>query len=254
MAFLWKVFHSRKGVFIITSLDSKTHNFKIIGLLAILCLVLCSASVRAADNSSILVSNPYILIDPIGNHTVGDVFFINGTTNLPVTENLTIHIYDFNFYCCVMLSRMKTSSCPSISSNNFAQIFNISISSDGSGTNQWSVDVTDTAKKFLNGKYIVSICSGLVCNPEDPITDECKARGSVGSNITNDFFTLFPVTNTSPTTVPETILSTTTSIQPIPSQTIVLPMTQSSPLPFEWPIVVLATITILRQIYRKKRD
>ena len=35
-------------------------------------------------------SNTYyfITIDPIGNHSVSDVFFINGTTNLPVGDTL----------------------------------------------------------------------------------------------------------------------------------------------------------------------
>ncbi len=199
-------------------------------------------------------ATPFIMIDPIRNHTNGELFFINGTTNLPITEKLTMHIYNLNFYCCAMLEQMKTGSCPSISSNNFAQIFNISISSDRSGTNQWSVNVTDTAKNFLSDKNIVVICSDLVCNPVDTITDTCKARESVGSNTTNDFFTLFPVTNTPPATVPQTILSSTTPIQPPSSQTIVPPTTQSSPLPSEWPIVGIAAIAILKHIHGKKSD
>jgi hypothetical protein len=39
------------------------------------------------------ITTSFITIDPIGNHTIGDVFFINGTTNLAVTQNLTIHVY-----------------------------------------------------------------------------------------------------------------------------------------------------------------
>ena len=37
-------------------------------------------------------SNTYyfITIDPIGNHSVSDVFFINGTTNLPVGDTLLV--------------------------------------------------------------------------------------------------------------------------------------------------------------------
>ena len=34
-------------------------------------------------NPALSNAPPFITIDPIGNHTVGDVFFINGTTNLP---------------------------------------------------------------------------------------------------------------------------------------------------------------------------
>ncbi|MBP2146668.1 hypothetical protein J2129_002122 [Methanofollis sp. W23] len=36
-----------------------------------------------------IVEQPFITIDPIGNHTLGDVFLINGTTNLAVGD--TIH-------------------------------------------------------------------------------------------------------------------------------------------------------------------
>jgi hypothetical protein len=42
---------------------------------------------------------PFIRIDPVGNHTVGEVFFINGTTNLAASDNslsLTITWAGFN--------------------------------------------------------------------------------------------------------------------------------------------------------------
>jgi hypothetical protein len=34
----------------------------------------------------------FITIDPIGNHTIGSIFFINGTTNLPVTESQKVQL------------------------------------------------------------------------------------------------------------------------------------------------------------------
>jgi hypothetical protein len=37
-------------------------------------------------------ATPYIIINPIGNHTVGDVFEINGTTSLGVNEKIKIGI------------------------------------------------------------------------------------------------------------------------------------------------------------------
>ncbi len=43
-------------------------------------------------NSTVAPVEPYIMIDPIGNHVIGDIFFINGTTNLPVSQNLTMEI------------------------------------------------------------------------------------------------------------------------------------------------------------------
>jgi hypothetical protein len=37
-------------------------------------------------------ATPYIIINPIGNHTVGDVFEINGTTNLDVDAKIDVGI------------------------------------------------------------------------------------------------------------------------------------------------------------------
>ena len=43
------------------------------------------------------VTTPYISIDPIGNHTTGDSFFINGTTNLAaINESLELTIFNPN--------------------------------------------------------------------------------------------------------------------------------------------------------------
>ena len=51
-----------------------------------------------AENVNVTpVTTPFITIDPIGKHTIGDVFFINGTTNLPLSENLTIDIISYKY-------------------------------------------------------------------------------------------------------------------------------------------------------------
>ncbi len=60
----------------------------------------------AIDNSSTLITKvvqtlgpasgndaPWILINPISNHVIGDVFEINGTTNLGIDEKIQIAIY-----------------------------------------------------------------------------------------------------------------------------------------------------------------
>lgn len=68
-------------------------------VLVFLILIGCSqASSENAGGSAILANGtlipatPFITMDPIENHSIGDVFFINGTTNLPVSDNLTITI------------------------------------------------------------------------------------------------------------------------------------------------------------------
>ena len=40
--------------------------------------------------------NYFIEFDAIGDHFTGDTFFVNGTTNLPAGENLTIEIFESN--------------------------------------------------------------------------------------------------------------------------------------------------------------
>jgi PKD repeat protein len=58
-------------------------------------LVAMVVSISIADATS--SQAPFITIDPIGNHTIGDVFFINGTTNLAVfNESLSLDISTVN--------------------------------------------------------------------------------------------------------------------------------------------------------------
>ena len=77
--------------------DSGVPDSRIIGLLAALCLALFFAPVGAADNNSITVSDPFITIDSIGNHNATDIFFVNGTTNLPVGDILLVQGYNGQF-------------------------------------------------------------------------------------------------------------------------------------------------------------
>lgn len=69
-------------------------------LLALLFLIpWCSAGSVAVQNETTLPAQPYITIDPVANHTLDEVFFISGTTNLPVSEsplNLLIYSAWFN--------------------------------------------------------------------------------------------------------------------------------------------------------------
>ena len=56
----------------------------------ILVAIAVSIPIAAAAASQ---APPFITIDPIGNHTIGDVFFINGTTNLAVfNESIDLQI------------------------------------------------------------------------------------------------------------------------------------------------------------------
>jgi len=50
-------------------------------------------SARGETTDVNLATTPFITSDPIGNHAIGGVFFINGSTNLPVSEMLRMEIY-----------------------------------------------------------------------------------------------------------------------------------------------------------------
>jgi hypothetical protein len=210
----------------------------------------------SADNQNVTpVFAPFITIDPIGNHTIGDVFFINGTTNLPVTEPLLMDIFNFHLLCCTSGVQRESPFCPGYRLDNVARVSDFSIYQDLSGPNRFSVNVTDRLRGFVSGDYVVDICSNQTCNAgayND--TKNCDAAGSWTPSPDTDHFTLYATTNTTPATVPRTILPSLTSIQPITKQTILPISTQSSPLPLVLPIAVLSIIVILRFIIGKKRD
>jgi hypothetical protein len=71
---------------------------------------------------------PFITIDPIGNHTVGDVFFINGTTNLGRWEN-TLDL-DIEWWASNTAGRWSP-----------MYITNASIQPVGNGTGTWSAEI-----------------------------------------------------------------------------------------------------------------
>lgn len=166
---------------------------------------------------------PFIQIDPVGNHEIGDVFFINGTTNLPVTENLTLVI--------------ETES--SMGSQNFSSRKFLSVdvhdipvvpvtSPDSSGVNHWSVNGTDSVRELVKDYYCVIVSS----TDNSSISDGCE------------FFYLGPVTDI---TVPAA--GTSSSAQPKTKP----PATQS-PLPVALPVFVMITIPVLRLLQKKKME
>ena len=129
---------------------------------------------------------PYITIDPIGNHTTGDLFFINGTTNLPVPENLTI-----------AFERYSDFFRPHGKNDPYRYLYqsDISLSPSEPGSGRWSVNVTDIAIQNLTGdRLIVWVYSPAIAADED--------------------FRLFPAVNASAQATPATALPD--EIPPLP--------------------------------------
>ena len=97
-------------------------------------------------------TTPFITIDPIGNHTIDEVFFINGTTSLPANNELLLDIFTSN---------MNPGGWGSAFSSN------VSIQTGENGVNLWSCNATtDRWVTFpgptpdaVPGQYIVEVAS-----------------------------------------------------------------------------------------------
>ena len=136
----------------------------------------CIAPVSAHDNWSVpnLTAQPspashyFIYLDPLGIQSVGDVFFINGTTNLP-QENLTVLMTHQDNY----LSSYFGSAVP--------------IQTGKNRTNFWSCNISTTTQFqcFIEEAMIERECPPIAY-PTDYILDigpeHYKAEyGSVGN-------------------------------------------------------------------------
>jgi len=221
--------------------EPKIHFLMVLGT-ALLFLICSATPASAADISSTSVTNPYITIDPIGNHTIGEVFFINGTTNLPVKEKLTMDIVSYKY---IMRPHMKHELGPSPRESAHMPVISISLTLRG--TNRWSVNVTDIVKELLSGEYFVDVSSSR--------HDPCDTPGCLAPEAaTNDVFTLFPAINGTTSNVQQITVQSTSPVQPTTSAVTVSSTKQSTPLPLVLPIAVLTAIVILRPIKRKKGD
>ncbi len=189
-----------------------------------------------ANGTSTITISPadlYITIDPIGNHTLGDIFFINGTTNLPV--NVTKPLY-------LSLDISTANGTPDRSGSFYISIGKIQPGENG--VNIWSINTTTTrwatilgpdkivSDNVTPGKYVASVYSH---NPYSY------------AEVSQSFFILASVNE-------EILNQTSTSIQPSTSQTAEPIKRQSSPLSLVLPIVVLSALAILRHICGKNRD
>ena len=108
----------------------------VIAILFWFLLVVIAEGATTGDNltnltpiSTVSPAAPFITIDPIGNHTVTEVFFINGTTNLPAFENLNIYVGEDRFN-------------PSGEGSSFSST--VPIQAGESGLNFWSCNITPT--------------------------------------------------------------------------------------------------------------
>jgi hypothetical protein len=209
----------------------------IIGLFLI--MLTCWLPASGAENVPVTpVTTPFITIDPIGNHTVGDVFFINGTTNLPVTEKLELEME--------AAGRIPT-VLHGYSVHHSIYIANILISPTLYETNRWSVNVTDRVKEegFPTGEYSVYIHSF-----KDHWYNSSKCNILFTDNAS--VFTLISSNNIETPIVLQTQTQITFPDKPISRVLTLEPTTQVTPLDLAVSISVLGTMLVLRYKYGKR--
>ena len=198
-----------------------------------------------SPNSTVLPGEPYITIDPIGNHTIGDVFFINGTTNLPVSEDLSVIIRSTRH---ISRPHMKTEITHGFDSGYVPIIKGIN------GTNLWSVNATDGT--WGEDAYFASVES----SKEVPCYNHVQGCMEPEVRKTQVFYMFYPesmifATNTTPppvnhlTSVPSSLVQSPISTVPQPS-----PTNRATPFPVILLIIVLAGIVTLRSFKREKRE
>ena len=97
---------------------------------------------------SFYISPPTALINPIGDHYVGDKFTISGSTNLAVGDDLMVDVTSSSF--------KPTQKAQSGEFSGLSRV--VKVVPGSGGYNRWSVDVDATA--FKPDEYIVKV-SGI---------------------------------------------------------------------------------------------
>jgi hypothetical protein len=110
------------------------------------------------DDGKTLISNGtyWISLDPIGDHIVGDQFFINGTTNSPEGNNLMIEMFGSNCFH----SQMNIYSCRYFGpinatvkkSSNLTGYFSIEVNTSGHEPDTYDISITSGSGNNLLGE------------------------------------------------------------------------------------------------------
>lgn len=176
---------------------------------------------------------PGLVLDPPPDHIIGNVFFINGTTNWqPYQKKLTLRVA-FSRYPCG--SDNKSLAIPVFTPN-------ITLFPESSGLTRWSLNVTDNVNELDAGVYSVYVqsfwpddCMGL------PVASGCN-------------FTVLPPKNGSKQKVSRIPVKTDFPDQSVNIVPASLPITRVTPLDLTPVVAALGAMVILRQIPGKKRD
>jgi hypothetical protein len=201
--------------------------------LNVLCIILLSGIFIipvAANNSTF-----FITIDPVGDHKIGNEFLINGTTNLPLNETVSVVIYPPYF-------------CPGGGCGTTFRSTG-TIQSRKDGVNTWSCNVSTTWGWIRLGRCQRN-CT--VAPWESTYIVEASSRPEFNASQTQSFAIL----NASPTGTginsPDTPAPPHVPVSAIQNPSLVKSPVQTipaatrvSPLPLQLPISAILVIVVL---------
>jgi hypothetical protein len=95
--------------------------------------------------TSFIIGNPTAVINPIGDHVVGDKFTVHGSTNLAVGNNLMIEIFSSSFKPTQKVQSAEFSGSAGT----------VKVEPGTNGLNRWSFDVD--ASTFKPDEYVVQV-------------------------------------------------------------------------------------------------
>jgi len=101
---------------------------------------------RKYERITLNVTEAWIRIDPVGNHTIGDIFTITGTTNLAAGEEV--------FFIITPLDYRPSAFAQEWASTHFIPASD-RVRAGSCGINSWSFDID--SKTFLQKEYEVTI-------------------------------------------------------------------------------------------------
>jgi hypothetical protein len=164
--------------------------------------------------ASFIVNDPQALINPVGDHAVGDRFTIGGSTNLAAGDNLMVEISSSSF-----------KPTEKVQSGEFSGTSGeVQVMQGTNGYNQWSLDVDASA--FKPDEYIVRV-SGITLDVTDSAT--------------------FNIVERLPTTIATPVVTTASPVITAPSTAVptmtptLLPTTKNAPV---FPGIIVAGLVL----------
>jgi len=187
----------------------------------------------------------FITIDPIGNHSVNDVFFVNGTTNLPAGDILLVQGYNSIFQ-----------PGPMVGSYIIAYI---SVEPGYAGMNIWSCNLSPILwNTWVNSPTGPSHDIRHFIESDSYIISIWANRSPNDINAFSNYFTISSVELGALPAVSQTsIAPETTTILPSPSSVTVnttqIPPTPSVPLSGIVSVAALTTMAIVWSVNKRRQ-